>query len=246
MTSSREREAPRAVSASEVTNTMDRRTLLALPLGLCAPRSALAQTPVRRTGPQRVLDELARLATAIRATRYSHSTRIDERAGTYEFDCSAMAAYVLRRAAPEALRTVGGGRPVARDFYRAIARAPATRPAGGWLQVPRVADAMPGDVFAWQRPPWFPSANTGHVGFVMERPRPSQHGMLVRITDATRLAHEDDTRDPRRGQSGFGQGTILFAVNPLTGDGVGYGWLGGQTPPDWIIPTRIGIGRVVR
>lgn len=220
---------------------MLRRAFLTLPAAALAPAEALAQRG--RPAPLRVLDELARIAANLRATVYSHSTRIDERAGRYEWDCSAMAAYVLRRAAPAALAAVGAGRPVAAQFYRAIARAPQTR-ARGLALVPRIADALPGDVFAWQRPPWFPSANTGHVGFVMERPRPSQHGMLVRITDSTRLAHGDDSRDTDRGASGFGQGTILFAVNPLTGEGVGYGWFGAQTRPDWIIPTRIAIGRV--
>jgi len=224
--------------------SMLRRAFLSLPAAALGPAEVLAQG--QRPAPRRVLDELTRIAANLRATVYSHSTRIDERAGRYEWDCSAMAAYVLRRAAPTALDAVGSGRPVAAQFYRAIARAPAARPERGWLQVPRIADALPGDVFAWQRPPWFPSANTGHVGFVMEAPRPSEHGMVVRITDSTRLAHGHDTRDTDRGQSGFGQGVILFAVNPLTGVGVGYGWFGAQTPPSYIIPTRIAIGRVVR
>jgi hypothetical protein len=222
---------------------MKRRSFLSLPFVVLVPGVSLAQER-RRFAALRILDELARIAANLRYTAYSHSTSIDERAGRYVWDCSAMATYVLRRAAPVALATVGSGRPVAAQFYRAIARAPTTRTEGGWLRIPRVADARPGDVFAWQRPPWFPSSNTGHVGFVLEAPRPSPLGMLLRIADSTRLAHDDDTRDTDRGASGFGQGTILFATDPTTGGGTGYGWLGARTPADWIIPTPIAIGRV--
>ena len=224
---------------------MQRRAFLSLPAALVPGVAFANRNP--RPAHLRVLDELSRIAANLRVNVYSHSTRIDEGRGRYEWDCSAMTAFVLRRAAPAALSAVGSGRPVAAQFYRAIAAASPARGDRGWLRVPRIADARAGDVFAWQRPPWFPSANTGHVGFVMEPPRPSPHGMLVRITDSTRLAHgSTDTRDTDRGASGFGQGTILFAVNPLTGEGVGYGWFGEQTRPDWIIPTRIAIGRVTR
>lgn len=221
---------------------MHRRTFLSLaPLSLL-PEVAFGQS--RRSASQRVLDELARIAGNLHSTEYSHSTSIDERAGRYAWDCSAMAAFVLQRAAPQARATLGGGRPVAAGFYRTITHT--TNARGGWQHIPRIADAQAGDVLAWQRPPWFPSHNTGHVAFVMEAPRPSPHGMLVRITDSTRLAHGDDTRETDRGASGFGQGTLLVAVNPLTGVGTGYGWFGAATPPEWIIPTHVAIGRVLR
>ncbi len=223
---------------------MERRTFLSLSLGtLTLAPEALAQGH-RAPAPQRVLDELARIAANLRTSTYDHATRVDERAGRYDFDCSAMAAYVLRRAAPGALTAVGGGRPVAASFYRTIARAPVGRAGGAWQRLARIADARPGDVLAWQRPRWFPSRNTGHVAFVAAEPRLHDLGVLVRITDSTRLAHESDTRDTDRGQSGFGQGTLLVATNPLTGEGVGYGWFGAQTHPDWIIPTPVVIGRV--
>lgn len=222
--------------------TLDRRDLLALPLALLGPAQALAHD---RPAGLRVLDALDRIAANLRATEYSHRTRIDERAGRYAWDCSAMAAFVLGRAAPTALAAVRARRPVAAEFYRAIATAPAGRAARGWERIPRLADARPGDVFAWRRPRWFPSNNTGHVGFVRGEPEPSAHGLLVRITDSTRVAHgASDTR--ARGGSGFGEGTLLFAVDPATGEGVGYGWLGADTPPEWIIPTPIAIGRVTR
>lgn len=224
---------------------MERRTFLSLSLGaLTLPGAeALAQgaTP---PAPQRVLDALARIATTMRSSRYDHDTRVDERAGRYDFDCSAMAAWVLRRSAPQALAAIGSSRPVAAGFARTISHAPVGRFARGWQHVARVADARPGDLLAWERPRWFPSNNTGHVAFVVEAPRPHGLGVLVRIIDSTRYAHQDDTRDTEHGQSGFGSGTLLVATNPLTGEGVGYGWFGAQTHPDWIIPTRVVIGRV--
>lgn len=224
---------------------MHRRTFVSLSLGaLAAPWSeALAHEP-RPPAPQRVLDELARIARSLRTSRYDHDTRIDERAGRFDFDCSAMAAYVLRRSAPQALAAVGSARPVAAGFSRTITSAPVGRFARGWQRIARVAEARPGDVLAWQRPRWFPSNNTGHVAFVVEAPRPHDLGVLVRIIDSTRYAHQDDTRDTEHGQSGFGSGTLLVATNPLTGAGVGYGWFGAMTHPDWIIPTPVVIGRV--
>src|SRR5215213_4356081 len=85
--------------------------------------------------------------------------------------CSGMAAWILRRAAPKALANLGSSRPVARDFVSAIERAPTARERNGWQRL-RVADVMPGDLFAWRRPRGMPSKNTGHVGFVVEKPLP--------------------------------------------------------------------------
>jgi hypothetical protein len=209
-----------------------------------ATRAVHAHEPV--TASQRILAELTRIEANHRAGSYDHNTRVRERDGVYHWDCSAMAAFILRRAAPGALAAVGGSRPVAASFYRTIARTPAHRTVGGWRQVARIIDALPGNVLAWQRPPWFPSNNTGHVAFVVERPRLHPLGVLVRIADATRLAHGDDTRDTEHGQTGLGRGTLLVATNPLTGAGVGYGWFGAQTHPDWVIPTPVVIGCAMR
>lgn len=212
---------------------------LAVALPLTPAVTTAQRAPVLPT-PVRVLGVLQRIEQSVQRTSYTHSTRINERQGVYEFDCSAMAAYVLRRAAPRALATVNRGRPVAVDFYRTIVRAPANRPRGGWLRVARVADARPGDVLAWPRPRWFPSRNTGHVAFVVSTPRPFRGGYLVRIADATSIGHQDDSR---RGVTGFGQGTILVATDPATGAGTGYGWVGAHTPENWVIPTPVAVGR---
>lgn len=224
--------------------TMPRRRLFSL-LGasLAMPWEAAAER-LRGPAPQRVVDVLTWVERVKRTGRYDHSTRIDLRAGRFDWDCSAMAGWVLARAAPQALAAVGGTRPVAAAFTRTIARAPTQPARGPWMRIPRVLDARPGDVLAWQRPRWFPSNNTGHVAFVRDVPVAHPLGALVRITDSTRYGHQDDSRDTEHGETGFGHGTLLVATNPLTGEGVGYGWIGAHTPQEWIIATPVVIGRV--
>lgn len=207
-------------------------------IGTAAGVPAFGQTA---TAPIRVVSVIAGIRQNLRVSSYQHSLRVDEHAGRYDFDCSAMASWVLARSAPRALATVGGARPLAADFYRTIARAPSDRPRGGWLRVARVADARPGDVLAWRRPRWFPSHNTGHVAFVVGAPETVAGGVLLRIADASSYNHEDDSR---AGATGFGTGIILITTDPVTGEGTGYGWFG-RLSGEWIVPTPVAIGRPV-
>jgi len=210
-----------------------------------APRASEPPPPPETRAGARILEVLAGVQRTVRDTRYQHSTVIRERDGVYLWDCSAMAAWVLRRAAPVAMRQISRPRPVARDFVRAIEGAPTERPARGWQRIAQLRDARPGDLFAWRRPRGFPSRNTGHVGFVMDRPLPVPGlpgGYAVRIADATSLAHQDDSRaDDEDG--GFGTGTLVFLTD---GEGVGtsYGWFG--TRSEGYVVTPIVIGRVSR
>src|SRR5690349_16399381 len=98
-------------------------------------RLASAQHAVRPAGaaqevspPSRVLMGIERVHRNLRSTRYVHETHIDERTGQYNFDCSAMASFILARSAPLAreavMRQNGRGRPVARDFHDVIVAAP--------------------------------------------------------------------------------------------------------------------------
>lgn len=205
-----------------------------------APRPAAA-TPAA----QKILEVLAHIEATARDTRYEHVTRVRERDGVYRWDCSGMAAWILARAAPVAMRTLQKVRPVARDFARVIERAPTHRARGGWQRVERVSDLQPGDVFSWRRPRGFPSRNTGHVGFVVDRPLvvPGMLGAYaVRIADATSNGHQDDSRaqDP---DGGFGVGTVVFLTDEV-GRGTHYGWYG--THSDAYVTTPILLGRVVR
>lgn len=229
--------------------------LAALPLALILALGPAAGAPVAgapargRPGPERVVAVIDGIRSSLAETRYQHATRVDPRAGRYFFDCSGMAAWVLRRGAPaalEAVRRPEGGRPLAVHYYRTIARIPPGERRGPWMRVGGAAEARPGDVIAWERPKWFPSKSTGHVAFVVGRPRPVSSpvpGVLVRIADASKFRHEDDTRPA--GGTGFGEGVMLLP----TGAGAqptGYGWIGARTPPDWIVPAALVIGRPLR
>jgi len=210
-----------------------------------APRASEPPPPAPTTAGARILEVLEQVRGNIRDTRYQHQSVIRERDGVYLWDCSGMAAWVLRRAAPRAMQRITRERPVARDFASAIETAPTGRAARGWQRIDALADTRPGDVFAWRRPRGFPSRNTGHVGFVMDRPLPVQ-GMpgafAVRVADATSLAHQDDTRANDE-DGGFGIGTLVFLTDEA-GRGSSYGWFG--TMSEGYVVTPIVIGRVSR
>jgi hypothetical protein len=194
---------------------------------------------------RKVLDLQASIRASLTFTAYRHRTVIHRDEGVYVWDCSAMVAWFLRRVAPEARKAMGKGRPVARDFWRQIARAPTKRPKNGWQRLRHIEDVRPGDMFAWVRPPGFPSRNTGHTGFALEpaRPVPELPGAYtLRILDATSLPHDQDTRDPE-GEGGIGEGTILFFVSE-EGRGTAYGWFGRRSRG--VIATDIVFGRVSR
>ncbi len=193
----------------------------------------------------RVVGVIDGLKTSVRASKYQASTKVRVADGVYDWDCSGMAAWILRRTAPTALRTLNSSRPVARDFATAIERAPSKKPRNGWQRIAQLADVMPGDVFAWRRPRGLPSKNTGHVGFVVDRPRPVDGipgAWAVQIADSTSSYHQDDTRaDDADG--GFGIGTLVFLTDEA-GRATSYGWAG--TRSEWYIVTPIVFGRVSR
>jgi hypothetical protein len=212
------------------------------------PRSLHAAQPAVAVSP--IVAELRRIEGHLRSTRYAHVTRIDERAGRYDFDCSAMASFVLAHAAPRAaaavMRRNGHGRPVARDFHDVIAAAPTDQARDGWLRVTHVADLRPGDVLAWRTPPTVHSANTGHVAFVVEAPRRLDRDgrrYRVRVMDATSIPHGADTR-PRQHASGFGAGNLTLFVEGRGADPTAYGWYGLDARIDF--RTHIALGRATR
>jgi hypothetical protein len=193
-----------------------------------------------------VMRRLGRIAETLTESEYSYGLSVNEKRGTYRFDCSGMVQWVLRRSAPVAAVTMAHGlpqRPLARDFQRRIARAPLDRERGGWRRIARIADLAPGDVVAWVKPIEIDSPNTGHVAFVLLPPvlAPGyENAYLVRIADSSRLLHDDDTRI---GRSGFGFGTILLVADPETGVPTAYGWVGLR----WrAFETAIALGRPLR
>ncbi len=219
---------------------------------MLAAAVVLAAAPAGATperGPAKVMEVLAGIESNLKTSRYQHQTVVRPARGEYRFDCSGMAGWVLRRSAPLALRVLGrpqGRRPLARNYYRHLARIPLGKQRGPWLRVADVASARPGDVITWERPPWFPSKSTGHVAFAVSAPTKNRRGVrgyLIRVADASRFRHQNDTR--AEGETGFGTGLMLLATD-ANDQAIGYGWYGALTPPDWIVPVKIAVGRPLR
>lgn len=210
-----------------------------------APVSSEPQpTPPTRAGV-RIVEEIEQIKSGLRASSYQAHTKVRVEAGEYRWDCSGMAAWIMRRAAPTALAALNSDRPVARDFAAAIEHASTKRARNGWQRIASLADVMPGDVFAWRRPKGMPSKNTGHVGFVVERPLPVPEipgAWAVRIADSTRGYHQDDARSSDD-DGGFGIGTLLFLTND-NGQVTHYGWSG--TVSEWYVVTPVVFGRLHR
>lgn len=210
-----------------------------------APRflSPTPEAPTRAGG--RIVALVDEIRASMRESSYQHTTVVRARDGVYRWDCSGMAAWVMRQAAPLAMRRITRERPVARDFVQAIESAPEGRARAGWQRLSRIDEAMPGDLFAWRRPRGFPSHNTGHVGFVLDRPVPVPEmpgAWVVRVADSSSYVHQDDSREGDL-DGGFGIGTIAFLAD-ADGHGTHYGWYG--TVSEGYVITPIVFGRVSR
>ena len=198
---------------------------------------------------QRIMDIISGIQTSVTDTHYSHVTRVNPRQGKYHFDCSGMAVWILKRSAPGALESLGrpnDRRPLAVHFYQKIARIPPGEKRGPWYRIPSAAHIQPGDIIAWKRPQWFNSTSTGHVAFAVDTPRTNHgevSGILVKVADASKFKHENDSRSEIT--TGFGTGTLLLPTD-RQGQPLGYGWIGSETPPEWIIPASLVIGRALR
>lgn len=249
--------SPAAAPSSEHLVRIEPRVLVSAdeePTSVVAAEATTTAEPEREPDPRRqpatraarkVLELQASIRASMTQTAYRHRMVVRPREGVYLWDCSGMMAWFLRRAAPVARGALGKGRPVARDIYRHIARTPTRRSKQGWQRLAHIEDVRPGDLFAWIRPPNFPSRNTGHTGFALEPARPVAAwpgAYTLRILDATSLPHQDDTRDPE-GEGGIGEGTILFVVDE-DGRGTAYGWFGRRSRG--VIATDIVFGRISR
>ena len=218
--------------------------MLSLDVMVVAPPDQAALPASSSQANVQIVDTLDGIERNLQSSSYSHATSVDEATGRYDFDCSGMVQFVLGKASPNALRGVGPGRLRAVDFARAISRAPVQGDRMAWRRIPRIADALPGDVIAWEKPRIVKSANTGHVAFIVAVPEEQEGASgryLVRITDASSFNHQDDTR---YGRPGFGTGTIVVSTDPASGRGIGYGWHGSDSR--FFYPTSVMVGRVVR
>ncbi len=224
-----------------------------LPRRRLAPRLRPWHPPVAARKPankaaRKVMALVRRIESRLTRTLYQHVTRVRAKRGIYLWDCSGMANWILRRTAPGARKGLRKWRPLARDFYYAIARSPTKGQRRGWRRLKGPGDIRPGDLFAWLKPPIFRKRkNTGHVGFILSTPQPHpryRNVWLMRVADASRFRHEKDSRRVGAG-GGFGTGIIAFSVQ-TSGKPVAYGWYGSPQPVNTFVSTRIVFGRVTR
>jgi hypothetical protein len=223
--------------------------LLALALaGRAAPLLAAGDGEPATKAAGKIVETIALVESALTATRYQHATVVNVKKGIFYWDCSGMTAWVLDRAAPKARLKLPGKHPLARDVYKVIDKSPAGQPKGGWLRLTQPGEIRPGDLFAWLKPDfWKNHKNTGHVGFVVEAPRPHPthaNVWLVRVADASRYLHEGDSRSDD-GVGGFGTGTMAFQFDE-SGTPLAYGWYGTPQDPQTYVPTKIVFGRVTK
>ncbi|MFH2009830.1 MAG: hypothetical protein ABI333_24765 [bacterium] len=211
------------------------------------PRPRLATKPAKpaNRSAAKVVTILGNITRTLKSTRYHHATRVSPKRGVYDWDCSGMVDWILRRSAPRAQRAMRSGRPLARDYYNVILGSPTGKARRGWQRLHGPRDARPGDLFAWLKPPHWRRKTTGHVGFLLSRPR--RHRVwariwLMKVADASRYRHENDSR-PAGGPGGFGTGTIAFLVD-TQGAPLAYGWYGSPQPPNTFVRTQIVFGRV--
>jgi len=188
--------------------------------------------------------DLHRILGDIKQTKYSHKTRVDKAQGRYEMDCSGLACYLLKRRLPEHYGAVAKperrARPLAEDFFKCFSSAPTTDTRTGvWRQVPRVLDAVPGDLLAWaSRNP--KTGSTGHVVFIDQVAREAKNGQVrVVVIDSTSSPHGEDSR--ARGETGIGRGVMWLAIDE-EGRPTGYRW---SSPTGKLQRRSIAIGRPV-
>lgn len=216
--------------------TMKIRTACCLILLLAIP--VLAAEPLSDV----VRDEARRILANVQTTRYDHHTDVDETAGRYDLDCSALATLILKKIAPKQLRAVRHAEttshPRAFEFYDTFAAATGRT---GWLRVPNLLDARPGDFIAWRKVHIIPGESTGHIVIVDAAPAREINGTVrVTVIDSTNMVHAHDTRPP--GDSGIGRGTMWFTID-AAGNPVGVLRKSPNDQPRGPVP--IAIGRVM-
>src|SRR5689334_6431538 len=93
--------------------------------GPLPPSPALEEGPAPTRAGNRALEVIAQVHRNMRETSYRHALAVNERNGTYHWDCSLMVSWILRRASPRSLAAIGDvERPLAVHYVRAIERAP--------------------------------------------------------------------------------------------------------------------------
>jgi hypothetical protein len=192
-----------------------------------------------------VLSEALRQLGAMRSSSYTHTTRIDEASGTFDYDCSGLIDYSLARVAPGALHELQQAtvrRPLAKHFVRFISSLPNGGKSGRWRRVESARDLRPGDIVAWLKPDDVTTKNTGHVMIVrgpVSRDRSGQ--IAVPVIDSTSVRHGTGDSRYRTQSTGLGTGTMYLTVD-AHGAPRGYLWSHGSKSHEHA--TTIALGRV--
>ena len=187
--------------------------------GTAAPTSAASALAV----------EVRRELAAMRTSHYQHRTSVDEKDGSFDYDCSGFVDYALGRVLPAALAALPvttSTRPLAADIERHLETI-GDSGADPWRRVPTVADLAPGDVVAWLATEDSNTDDTGHVMIVNGSPTPDPNGAgrwLVPVADSTVDPHGDDSRHDD--ETGLGTGTIGLVVDEH-GHPTAFAWRGG-------------------
>jgi hypothetical protein len=194
------------------------------------PEKAVGTPPPAGAAKGALLVEVDRELKAMKSSRYSHHTQVDEASGSFEYDCSGFLAYALSRAVPDALAAVQATtprRPRSSDYVAFLNGIPADGSVKGrWQRIARVQDLVPGDVIVWLKPADSHSTNTGHTLIVHGpvRADPAAPGsFLVPIADSTEHAHAAGDARSAEHRSGLGEGEIVL-VTGSDGAPVGYRW----------------------
>jgi len=196
-----------------------------------------------QTGPAALVGEVRRELTAMRSSRYQHTTHVDEAAGSFDYDCSGMLDYALQRALPgpaAALPIDAGTRPPAADIEHYLHRGLAGQ-INGWQTLGRVDELSAGDVVAWLATEDSKTGDTGHVMVVLARPRPNParaEEWLVNVADSTLRPHAADSRHAV--QTGLGTGTIGLVADQQVVP-IAFYWQGGVSKSSKA--TEIALGR---
>ena len=192
---------------------------------------------------------------SMKSTVYQHRTKVDRAEGSYGFDCVGMVSYALKRATPEAWKSVAAATgiepkripspPKYQQFFASLTQTPQP----GWEAVAKISELQAGDIIAWD---YKSKTAVGHAVVLAAAPVAAADGSwTVEVYDSTSSPHQDDTRpqDSRcqvmgttTRPSGLGRGVIGLLADPTTGALTGYRW----SPKSKAITAPTAAGRAVR
>lgn len=216
---------------------------IVLPPVLVTTIASLAATYSASGMPQPpLLQEAERELALMKTSVYQHPTDVDESVGRFNYDCSGLLDYALKKIAPQAYTEVPISKskcPLAQDFYQLFSQA--LPKSSHWVRVSKVSHVRAGDVVVWLRPPESDSHNTAHVMIVRQKPTVSSQPdeRLISVIDSTSSRHADDSR--AKNQTGLGTGVIGVIVDSQDKP-IAFRWKGGESRLEH--ETKIAFGRL--